>query len=165
MFIGIGEKPLAVGEKAPDFTLPSASSRETVSLKDFYGKKVFLFFFRGTWCPNCANHMRAIQKELAELQKKGVVVLGICCQGAEAMSAFLKREKIDFPLLSDKNRETAKAYGVYVYLSWDSINIARPSFFFIDEKGIIRYQYVGDHQWDRPDMEVLKKLAEEIPAG
>lgn len=159
MFIGIGEKPLEVGEKAPDFKLISTDGRE-MSLSDFKGKKVFLFFFRGTWCPNCAVHMRKIQQDLGELKEHGVNVLGICCQGLEPMAAFLKKEGIAFPLLSDKTRETAKAYGVYTYLSWDSINIARPSFFFIDEAGIIRYRYIGEHQWDRPDMTELKRLLE-----
>lgn len=158
MFIGIGEKPLGVGEKAPDFRLTAADGRE-ISLSQFSGQKVFLFFFRGTWCPNCANHMRAINQDFDELKRAGVNVLGICCQGLEPMAAFMKKDGIAFPLLSDKGRETAKAYGVYAYLSWDSINIARPSFFYIDEQGIIRYRYIGSHQWDRPSMNDLKKLA------
>jgi len=157
MFIGIAEKPIGVGEKAPPFTLPSVEGGN-ISLSDFTGKKVFLFFFRGTWCPNCANHIRKIHQELSELKDLGVNVLGICCQGLEPMAAFLKKEGIKFPLLSDKDREVAKSYGVYTYLSWDSINIARPSFFYIDDAGIIQYQYIGAHQWDRPDMASLKKL-------
>lgn len=154
-FIGIGKKPLEVGEKAPDFSL-QASSGKTVSLKDFKGKKVLLFFFRGTWCPQCSNHMRQINKELFSLTSDGISVLGICCQGFEPLAAFFNKEKLFFPLLSDKTRETAKAYGVYVYLSWDSANIARPSFFLIDEQGIIQYRYIGNHQWDRPDMKEIK---------
>lgn len=157
MFIGIGETPLAVGEKAPDFTLTSAEG-EIISLHQFAGKKAFLFFFRGTWCPNCTNHMHEINNELATLTNLGVQVLGICCQGLAPMMSFFKKEKLSFPILSDEDRKTAKAYGVYAYLSWDSINIARPSFFYIDEQGIIRYRYIGEHQWDRPNLEDLKKL-------
>jgi len=163
MFIGIGEKPVEIGQPAPDFTLPSAAG-ETVSLKDKRGKKVFLFFFRGTWCPQCANHMRGIHRDLSDLKEMGVEVFGICCQALEPIAAFLKKNELFFPLLSDKTRETAKAYGVYVYLSWDAANIARPSFFFIDEDGIIRYRYIGDHQWDRPDMQEIRRLAAPSPA-
>ena len=159
MFIGIGEKPLEIGERAPEFSLRSASGG-SVSLKEFSGKRVFLFFFRGTWCPNCANHMREIQKEFSRLQDLNVNVLGICCQGLEPMAVFLKKEGLSFPFLSDQDRQVAKAYGVYTYLSWDSINIARPSFFYIDEKGIIRFRYIGEHQWDRPNMEELNKLVQ-----
>lgn len=158
MFVGIGAKPLDVGEQAPAFTLPGAGGG-SVSLEEYRGKKLYLFFFRGTWCPNCANQLRQIQRELSEIEKLGVSVLGICCQGTGPMAAFLKKEGISFPLLSDESRQTAKAYGVYTYLSWDSVNIARPSFFLIDESGVIRYRYVGAHQWDRPSLEEIKKLA------
>jgi peroxiredoxin Q/BCP len=157
-FIGIGKTPLEVGEKAPNFLLLSSDGK-TISLESLNGKKVLLFFFRGTWCPQCSSHMRQINKELSALKSEGIEVLGICCQGFEPLAAFFKREKLFFPLLSDKTRDTAKAYGVYVYLSWDSANIARPSFFLIDENGTIQYRYIGNHQWDRPDMEEIKKMA------
>jgi len=157
MFIGIGEKPLKPGDNAPDFTLPSALGG-AVTLSDYRGRKVFLFFFRGTWCPNCANHMREIEKDLEQLKAADVHVFGICCQGLEPMTAFMKKAKISFPILSDAERTTAKSYGVYAYLSWDSINIARPSFFYVDEAGIIRILYIVNHQWDRPKVEEIKRL-------
>lgn len=157
MFIGIATKPLEAGSKAPDFSLPSASG-EIISLHDYQGKRLLLFFFRGTWCPQCAHHMREIHRELAEFQKLSVAVLGISCQALEPIAAFLKKEKIEFPVLSDRNRDAAKAYGVYTLLSWDSIHIARPSFFYIDGEGFIRYRYLGNHQWDLPKMDEIKNL-------
>lgn len=164
MFIGIGEKPLDIGAKAPEFLLPSTTGHD-ISLKDYAGKKLFLFFFRGTWCPQCGNHMRQINRELDELTSLGVHILGICCQALPPMQAFVKREKINFPILSDQERTAAKDYGVYTYLSWDSINIARPSFFYINEQGIIQYRYIGEHQWDRPDMAEIKALVKDSSAG
>lgn len=157
MFIGIGEKPIEIGAKAPDFSLPSTMGK-SIALKDFQGKNIFLFFFRGTWCPQCSRHMRQINQELSELTALGVQVLGICCQALEPMEAFAKREKIEFPILSDKERTVAKSYGVYTYLSWDSLNIARPSFFYINTRGFIQFRYIGEHQWDRPNMEDVKHL-------
>ena len=82
-------------------------------------------------------------------KRAGTQLIGIFCQKAEPVRQWGSENKIPFPLLIDADRVTAKDYGVYVRLSYDAFNIARPANFLVDTNGIIKFVYVSSHQWDR----------------
>jgi peroxiredoxin len=72
---------------------------------------------------------------------------------------FMEKNPISFPFLLDEDRAVTKSYGVYKAMGVDSINIARPATFVLDNSGRIKYLYVGDGQTDRASMEqVLQAL-------
>lgn len=77
-------------------------------------------------------------------------------QPAPAVAAYLLQNPLPFPLLTDKGRVVARAYGVNHPFGFDfSFLTARPSTFLIDRERAIRLIYVASHQWDRPDLEGL----------
>ena len=89
--------------------------------------------------------------------------LAIAGQWPRELRGYADKSGITFPLLVDKTREVIKSYGVYHWLSLEAYNIARPATFVIDKTGVIRYMYIGSHQFDlvkQTDiLECLKGLA------
>lgn len=89
--------------------------------------------------------------------------LAIAGQWPRELRGYAEKNGITFPLLVDKTRSVIKSYGVYHWLSLEAYNIARPATFIIDKTGIIRYMYIGSHQFDlakqREILESLKNIA------
>lgn len=90
-----------------------------------------------------------MSEQADRFQQAGTQLIGIFCQKADSVKQWAQDHKIPLTLLIDEDREIAKAYGVYVRLSYDAFNIARPANFLIDQTGTIKYVYVSSHQWDR----------------
>ncbi len=87
--------------------------------------------------------------------------LAIAGQWPRELRGYADKNGITFPLLVDKTREVIKSYGVYHWLSLEAYNIARPATFVIDKAGVIRYMYIGSHQFDLvPQEEILQRLKE-----
>ena len=85
--------------------------------------------------------------------------LAIAGQWPRELRGYAEKNGITFPLLVDKTRSVIKSYGVYHWLSLEAYNIARPATFIIDKTGIIRYMYVGSHQFDlAKQTEILESL-------
>ena len=139
---------LKVGDKAPEFALPDVLSGEIVRSADLLGSPVLLYFARGTWCPTCRRWMLQIAERLPELQKRGVRVVAVVAQKAASAAVDLRDDPYPFPVLSDASRTVVKEYGVYVRANFESLNIARPSTFVIDAKGIVRLMHVASIQFE-----------------
>ena len=102
-----------IGKPAPDFTLPSTTG-ETISLKQFKGKKtVLLYFYPKDETSGCTKEACAFRDVYAELERHGVVVLGVSTDGMESHLAFRDHHKLPFPLLTDEDAAVSKLYGVY----------------------------------------------------
>ena len=85
--------------------------------------------------------------------------LAIAGQWPRELRGYAEKSGITFPLLVDKTRDVIKSYGVYHWLSLEAYNIARPATFVIDKDGIIKYMYIGSHQFDLvPQSEVIESL-------
>ena len=76
------------------------------------------------------------------------VVIGVAGQWPREVRKYADRHNIRFPLLTDKNRDVIKNYGVHHRLGIDAYNIARPATFVIDKNEVIQFMYVGSHQFD-----------------
>jgi peroxiredoxin Q/BCP len=102
-----------IGKPAPDFSLPS-STGETISLKQFKGKKtVVLYFYPKDETPGCTKEACGFRDAFGDLEKAGVVLLGVSNDSMEAHLAFRDHHKLPFPLLSDEDATVSKLYGVY----------------------------------------------------
>ena len=97
-----------------------------------------------------------------EFKKSATQIVGVFCQKAEPVKQWAAENNVPFPLLIDEDRSVAKEYGVYVRISYDAFNIARPANFLIDKTGAIRFVYVSSHQWDRCDTEKLVAEAKTV---
>ncbi len=109
----MSEKKLKVGEKAPEFSLPSSDGRK-ISLKDFRGKKpVVLYFYPKDDTPGCTTEACGFRDLYAEIGKSGGVVLGVSLDPLDAHKKFIDKYNLPFPLLSDEEAKVSEAYGVY----------------------------------------------------
>ena len=144
-----------VGQKAPDFTLPSDSWDKEVSLEETLKEgPVVLFFYPGDWSSVCTDQMGELQKEIGRFQEKGAKVLGISVDSPWSHAAWAEERGIEFPLLSDFGREVVEEYGVK-----HEAGFPERAYFVVDEEGIVRAKKVEDSPGDRPEVEdVLEDL-------
>ncbi len=104
---------LTVGANAPAFSAPDQSGK-TVSLGDFKGKKVVLYFYPKDDTPGCTTEACSFRDEHAAFEKKGVVVLGISPDDSKSHAKFATKFSLQFPLIADEGHKIAEAYGVWV---------------------------------------------------
>jgi len=100
------------GKAAPAFTLTDADGT-TVSLKDFAGKHVILYFYPKDDTPGCTKEACGFRDDWKQLQKANAVVLGVSADGEASHQKFRAKYKLPFPLLSDPDRTVMKKYGAY----------------------------------------------------
>lgn len=130
---------LEIGDKAPDFTLPTDGSG-TVSLKALKGKPVILYFYPKDDTSGCTKEACGFRDALPDFTKTGAAVIGVSKDGVASHDKFKKKYKLPFTLASDEDVAVAKRYGVWVeksmygrkYMGMDR------STFLIDGKGVIR---------------------------
>ena len=103
---------LKVGQKAPDFTLTSDEGTE-VSLKDFKGKRVLLYFYPRASTPGCTIEACEFRELRPKFEKKGTVILGVSADPVNALQRFKTRQKLNFLLLSDPTHKMIESYGVW----------------------------------------------------
>ena len=125
----------AVGRQAPDFTLPSQDSTP-VSLKDFRGHWVVLYFYPKDNTHGCTIEAHNFQRDLAEYEKRGAVILGVSMQDEKSHQEFCAKEGLNFKLLADTKGEVSEKYGSVMNLGVTKLS-ARHSF-LIDQQGVIR---------------------------
>jgi len=133
---------LAPGKKAPDFTLPTGDGKN-VSLREFRGKKVVLFFYPKDNTSGCTTEACAFRDNLARLKRKGAVVLGVSADSVASHRKFADDHDLSFPLLSDEEKVVIKAYGVWKEKSMYGrkyMGIERATF-IIDEAGKIAHHF------------------------
>ena len=104
---------VAVGKKAPEFTLP-ASSGERVSLSDFKGKTVVLYFYPKDDTPGCTKEACDFRDAQRKFTNKKAVVLGVSPDSIKAHDKFIAKFDLPFVLLADTTHEVAEAYDVWV---------------------------------------------------
>jgi peroxiredoxin Q/BCP len=100
------------GKAAPAFTLTNEAGKK-VSLADYAGKDVILYFYPKDDTPGCTKEACGFRDSWRELTKKNVVVLGVSADGAESHQKFIKKYKLPFPLLSDPDRKVMEKYGAW----------------------------------------------------
>ena len=151
---------LAIGEKAPDFTLPSDGGKD-ISLHDYEGQKVILYFYPKDNTSGCTLEAKAFRDHLEDFKKLGYAVLGVSRDSIKKHCNFRDKNELNFPLLSDEEEKVVNLYGVLKEKSMYGrkyMGIER-STFIIDEKGNLVKEYrkvkAASHVND-----LLKDLAE-----
>ncbi len=106
------QSPLEVGAKAPEFTLPRDGGG-TVSLADFAGKPVVLFFYPKANTPGCTTEARDFTALLGAFEAAGAVVLGISKDSVKKQENFVAKQELGMPILSDAESDVCERYGVW----------------------------------------------------
>ena len=130
--------PLSVGSQAPIFTLLN-QQEQPVSLNDFRGKKVLVYFYPKALTPGCTTQACGLRDSKLELDELGLVVLGISPDTPKKLAQFIEKKSLNFTLLSDPDHKIAEQFGVwgekkFMGKTYDGIH--RISF-LIDENGKI----------------------------
>jgi len=160
-----------VGKPAPDFTMLSTKNLETldekVSLSDYRGKWLVLFFYPADFTFVCPTEITAFNDRVQEFQDANCEILGVSVDNVYSHRAWIKTPKeqgglgpVNYPLASDITKEVSKAYQVLL----EDEGIALRGLFIIDPEGIVRYQVVHDNNIGRNVDEVLRVL-EALQAG
>ncbi|QIS18277.1 thioredoxin-dependent thiol peroxidase [Nocardia terpenica] len=129
---------LSPGDAAPEFTLPDADGKP-VSLADYRGRKVIVYFYPAASTPGCTKQACDFRDSLAELGGAGIDVIGISPDKPAKLAKFRDNEKLTFPLLSDPDREVLTAWGAYgeKMMYGKKITGVIRSTFLVDEQGRI----------------------------
>lgn len=130
---------LKEGEQAPDFKLPSTASK-TMSLRDFQGKKLVLYFYPKDDTPGCTIEAKDFSSKLKSFTAQNCKVIGVSKDTLQSHENFSNKFCLAFPLLSDTDNAMCEDYGVYVQKSMFGkkyMGIERTTF-LIDEHGIIK---------------------------
>lgn len=151
-------RSLEIGQKAPDFSLPSVKG-EKVSLKDFRGKKVVLYFYPKDMTPGCTAEACSFRDNYSSIRRKGAEIIGISADDLKSHRKFAEKYNLPFLLLSDEQKSAVKAYGVWKEKSLYGrtfMGIERTTF-VIDEEGNIAHIF-PKVKVDGHTEEVLKVL-------
>ncbi|AGQ26703.1 thioredoxin-dependent thiol peroxidase [Mannheimia haemolytica] len=141
---------LQAGDKAPKFTLQNQAD-EPVSLSQFAGKKVLVYFYPKALTPGCTTQACGLRDSKSELDELNVVVLGISTDLPKKLAQFVEKKALNFTLLSDPDHQVAEAFGVwgekkFMGKTYDGIH--RISF-LIDEQGGVEQVFdkfkTGEH--------------------
>ncbi|HEY9724436.1 MAG TPA: thioredoxin-dependent thiol peroxidase [Oscillatoriaceae cyanobacterium] len=140
---------LEVGQIAPAFSLP-ANDGHTVSLADLRGKTVVLYFYPKDDTPGCTKEACSFRDRWSELQRDGIVVLGVSPDNLASHQKFAGKYQLPFPLLADPDHAVAEAYGAWgekMMYGKTVVGIKRTTF-LIDGEGVVR------HVWKKPKTEI-----------
>lgn len=148
-----------VGSPAPPFTLEGVLNQEfkSIRLSDYRGKWVVLFFYPGDFTFVCPTEIKGFNKALAEFGAANAQVLAVSVDSKYSHLAWLKSgalDKLEYPLLSDFSKQTARAYGVLD----EENSTARRGLFIIDPNGVIQYRVVHSDKVGRSVDETLRVL-------
>ena len=129
---------LKVGDKAPAIKSKDQNG-EDISLAQFKGKKVVLYFYPKDDTPTCTKEACSFRDGYAKLKKKGYVVLGVSADTEKSHQKFIKKYDLPFTLISDPDRKVIEDYGVWAlkkFMGREFMGIIRTTF-VISEKGVI----------------------------
>ena len=146
-----------VGDAAPDFEGPTSDGNR-VGLKDFIGKKnVVLYFYPKDDTPGCTKEACSFRDNLQSLKRKEAEVVGVSLDSVESHKKFSEKYHLPFPLISDKEKRIANAYGVLKETGTSTNRVT----FLIDKKGRVAkvFQKVDVTKHIDEVMEALKELA------
>ena len=157
------------GDPAPDFWLPAADGTLYSPAQQWQqGRRVALFFFRGTWCGTCQRQMALLRDHYPALTAQGWAVIGITVQAPQPVAEYARERHIPFPVLIDADRAVSRQYGVYTSFSMQGLEaptINRPhnSTFLISSAGIIRLVHVSTRSTDVLDEPGLLAALAAVP--
>jgi peroxiredoxin len=151
-----------VGQTAPEFTLTD-TEKKAISLADFKGKNVLLLFFPLAFTGTCTAELCATRDDIASYNTANAQVLAISVDSIFTLGKFKAEQNLNFPLLSDFNKEVSSAYGsLYDSFVFDMKGVSKRSAFVIDKEGVVRYSEVLEKAADLPNFVAIKDVLSKL---
>ena len=156
---------LSIGQQAPDFTLFS-DKREKTTLSDYRGQKnVILHFFPHAFTSVCTAQLCAMRDDISRYNNENAQVFGISVDSPQVLAKFREDQGINFPLLSDFNKEASTAFdAIYeIFGNMELRGVSKRAAFIVDKQGVIQYSEVLDNPGNIPNIgainDVLARLS------
>jgi peroxiredoxin Q/BCP len=146
----------AVGAAAPDFTLNSQESK-AVSLHDFKGKWVVLYFYPKDFTTGCTVEAHNFQRDLAQYEQKNAVIIGVSVQDEDSHQKFCTKEGLSFKLLADTKQEVSSEYDSV--MTYNDAKFSARHTFLIDPQGKVQKVWL-EVKPDKHSEEVLAALSQ-----
>lgn len=145
-----------INDKAPAFTLFS-EAKEEISLANYEGKNLLILFFPLAFTGVCTAELCSMRDALAEYNNMDTDVVGISVDSVFTLEKFKEAEGLNFPLLSDFNKEVSRQYGaLYEEFVLGMRGVSKRAAFIVDKEGTIRYAEVLDKASDLPNFTAIK---------
>lgn len=155
-----GTMSIQIGQQAPDFTLRD-TEKNKVTLGEQRGRNVLLLFYPLAFTSTCTRELCSVRDNLAFYNNANAQVYGISVDSLYANGKFKEEQGLNFPLLSDFNKEVSTAYDtIYETFSNDMKGVSKRSAFVIDKEGIVRYAEVLEDAGKVPDFEAINACLE-----
>lgn len=147
---------LQIGDKAPAFTLVSSDKKE-VSLSDYAGKKLVILFFPMAFTGVCTTELCTMRDDITSYNNLGADVVAISVDSPFTLDKFKQEQQLNFPLLSDFNKEVSTAYdSIYDEFVLGLKGVSKRSAFVVGGDGIIQYAEVLESAGDLPNFDAIK---------
>ncbi|ELZ26287.1 peroxiredoxin [Halogeometricum pallidum JCM 14848] len=156
-----------LGDDAPDFTVPVANGDVgTFSLSEHLDDApLVLAFFPAAFTSTCTTEMRTFRDRMAQFEDVDATVYGVSIDTPFTLNEFRRQNDLNFPLLSDTNRELVHEYDVAMDFSDAGVrNVAKRAVFVVDADGEVTYKWVSDDPGAEPDYEAVAAAAESARA-
>lgn len=135
--LALGGKQPPLNQAAPEFTLPTNTGDGEISLQDYRGEWVVLYFYPKDFTSGCTLEARRFQQDLPKYMARHTQILGVSADNVDSHAEFCDSEGLKFPLLADTDGSVSKAYG-----SWLRFFSLRHTY-LIDPEGILRDRFLG----------------------
>jgi peroxiredoxin len=150
------------GDLAPDFTLYD-SDKNKVTLSEQRGNNVLLLFFPLAFTSVCTAELCSVRDNFKLYEGLGAKPFGISVDSLYTLAKFREEQHLNFPLLSDFNKDVSKLYGsLYDNFSYGMHGVSKRSAFIIDKNGIVQYAEVLENAASQPNFEVIRVKLREI---
>ena len=151
-----------IGTKALDFSLFN-TDKTKVSLSDKKGKNVLLLFFPLAFTSTCTTELCSVRDNISMYNNSNAEVLGISVDSLYTLAKYKEEQQLNFPLLSDFNKDVSKAYGsLYETFGFEMRGVTKRSAFLIDKEGIIRYAEILENASHIPDFSAIKQVLSQL---
>lgn len=150
--------PIINGQSAPAFSLFNTEKKE-VNLSDFKGQNVVLVFFPLAFTGVCTTELCSLRDNINIYGGLNAAVMGISVDSLFSLEKFKQEQNINFPLLSDFNKTTSKAYETYYdHFAFGMEGVSKRSVFVIDKEGIVRHSEVLEDAGKIPDFDTVQAV-------
>ncbi len=153
---------LKQGDKAPDFKLFNTDKKE-VGLTDFNGKNLIVHFFPAAFTGTCTKQLCTLRDGISLYHNDKSDVVAISVDSLFALAKFKEEQNLNFPLLSDFNKETSKDYGAfYNEFVFGMKGVSKRAAFVIDKNGTIQYAEVLESAGDLPNFSAIDAVLSQL---
>jgi glutaredoxin-dependent peroxiredoxin len=156
---------IEIGMQAPEFSLYD-SDKKKISLSDQRGHNVLLLFYPVAFTGTCTKELCAVRDTISGYNDVDAKVLAISVDTVYSLAKYKEEQNLNFPLLSDFNKEVSTAYGsLYEKFNYDMRGVSKRSAFVIDRSGIVRYAEVLENASLVPDFEAIQKTLSKLESA